>query len=220
MNSQYEKHIPQPVKYLLEQLQSDLKGYDVYIGGGCLRDLYHQIQRWGEDEYEMVKIFYEPKDIDVFFIPNGEPEQQLPVVPKSYINYDKKAEDISPDMAVRGVSHLRGMLVSGLKPTHDVQFIVYGKCLTVEELCADMSENINQVMWSPVSGWVHTEAFVNGHNEKYIELLHTYDETRMIDRIVRMKRKFPDYSVKSDLQWEDLCNDQEYNPERGGSFCE
>jgi len=216
----YPKHLPQQIKDLLEQVQNDSKGYDVYVGGGSLRDLYVTVNQWGEDNYSMSRIFWEPKDIDLFFVPNGEDVRILPVVPKSYVNYDKKAEDISPDMVARGVSHLRGMLVSGLTPTHDVQFIVYDKQMSVEELCADMSENINQVMWSPESGWVCTEAFVDGHLTRTILQTHTYDETRMIDRLVRMKRKFPEYDVVSNLDWEDKYEDVEYVPERGGSFCE
>lgn len=219
MKYDYTKFIPDSVKTLLQQVEDLSEGYDVYLGGGFLRDLYCCVNEWDGRE-DLVEIFFEPKDIDLFFVPNGEPTKTLPTLSKSYINYDKSAEDITEDMAARGVVALRGMMVSGLRPTHDVQFIVYGKQMAMEELASDMDCNINQVMYSLSKGWYQTDEFTSGHDNQTIQLLHTFDEDRMIARLVRMSRKFDDYSVDSDLDWEIYDNDPEYVPERGGSFCE
>ncbi len=219
MSYDYTRFIPESVKNLLQQVKDLSEGYDVYLGGGFLRDLYCCVNEWSGDRV-LVDICFEPKDIDLFFVPNGTSTQTLPTLSKSYINYDKKAEDIAEDMAARGVASLRGMMISGLRPTHDVQFIVYGKEMSIEELAADMDCNINQVMYSLSKGWYQTEEFISGHENHTIKLLHTFDEDRMISRLVRMARKFDDYSVDTDLDWEAFYNDLEYVPERGGSFCE
>ena len=210
----YIKHIPQEVLDFIKKLEDNTKGYNIYLAGGYLRDLYVTAGKW---EDNLVSMFFEPKDIDLVFIPNGETAKQLPTVERSYVNYDKEASLISEDMAARGVSHLRGLFVPELN-TSDVQFIVYDKQLTIKEVAEDMDLGINQVMYNLSQGWWHTEYFENNHKNKIIKFYHEFDEARMVDRIVRMKRKFPEYFVDSNLEWEDKYEDPEYQPERGGSM--
>lgn len=204
-------NIPQEITDLLETLQARSQGYDVYIGGGCLADLYKDIKDG------MVK-YYQPKDIDVFFTPKQDATLlELPTIARSYINYDMNSEEIAPDMKARGVTTLRGLFVPSLTVTTDVQFIVYGKPITQEEIAADMDCNVNQVMYSN-GRWYHTDAFEDGHDKGVIKMLHHFDEKRMAKRLFRMKEKFNyDVDTDIDLSYYEYLKDK---PERGGSFCE
>lgn len=210
-NEKLIAEIPQEILDLQETLECRSEGYNVYIGGGCLADLYKDIKD------NMVK-YYQPKDIDVFFVPKKDaPTLTLPTIPKSYVNYDFNVEDIASDMKARGVVTLRGLFVPSLTITADVQFIVYGKPMTQEKLARDMDCNVNQVMYSK-GNWYHTEAFEDGHSREVIKMMHTFDEKRMAKRLFRMEDKF-NYEVDTDIDlsyYEYLKN----QPERGGSLCE
>jgi hypothetical protein len=162
----------------IEDVAKKTIGYDVYLGGGYLRDLYCGL---------------EPKDIDLFFIPNGN-DRELPILSKTYINYSRSADEI-PDMQERGVDKVVGLFAPKLS-TCDVQFIVYKKFLTADELAADMDMNINQCMYHIESKqFFLSKEFVYGHSEMVIQCLHTFDQTRMFKRYERMKGKFPSYGV-------------------------
>lgn len=212
------------VQQFLETVSEITEGYDVYLGGGYLRDLYYNELQWGihKDIYDMSgwDLFVEPltpKDIDLFFVPKeGATEKTIPVLPKTYINYDKAASEI-PDMQERGVARVRGMFVPALT-TSDVQFIVYDKIMTHEELTGDMDVGICQVMYSLQDKTFYaTEAFYDGHDNEEIEMLHTFDFVRMGKRLARMQDKFPDYSIVGDWDLSEFVNNVRENT---GSFCE
>ena len=184
----------------LDDVVTKTKGYDVYLGGGYLRDLYYnKINGFGDfrnyyvgegiNNQPMV-----PKDLDVFFIPKiNEDIQELPALAKTYINYDVMAEDI-PNVR-ENVKRVRGLFMKTLS-TRDVQFIVYDKSMSMRSLAEDMDCNLNQVMYSPESelGYM-TDDFTNSHEDKTIELLHEFETSRMIARLKRMEKKFPDYTL-------------------------
>lgn len=201
------------VKEFLEEIVADTKGYDVYLGGGYLRDKYVLMKTEGN--------IFSPKDIDLFFVPKeGEEIHILPIIEKTYINYDKRQDEVPDDMKKRGIYRLRGMYAPSLYTTKEVQFIVYDKPLTIEELAADMDCNVNQVMVCASTYEEYcTEAFLEGHEEKCIELLHTFDEDRMKERLIRMQKRLNSYELRTHL----LLEEEDYveyekKPERGGSM--
>lgn len=196
-----------PLSSLFKDVLSDTTGYDVYLGGGYVRDLYFNKLNSCDDML--------PKDVDLFFVPNGG-EKKLPTIVKSFVNYDKEASDI-PDMEERGVSSVRGLFVPHLE-TKDVQFIVYKEPMTQSALASDMDCNVNQIMVDITNfDVVMTEAFEDGHSEKCIEMLHNFDYVRMGKRLARMSDKFPDYEVVGD--W-DLTEFAKVIGEHCGSFCD
>ena len=196
--------IAEDVLKFLKEVNDSSTGYDIYLGGGYLRDKY---------------VGKTPKDVDVFVIPNGE-EKDLHIPPRGYNNYIKDASSIS-DMQERGVKKVRGDWYSKMS-TPDVQFIIYQDPMTIKELAEDMDINLCQVMYSAQSGEVlATEAFITGHFCKIIECLHDYDTVRTYKRYVRMEDKFYDYhSVgKPELGHFELERLAE-TVEHSGSFCE
>ena len=200
--------LPEDVLDFLKEVDDLTKGYDIYLGGGAIRDLYYN---------ELNRPHYLiPKDIDLFFVPNGLHVQELPTIPRSYVNYDKSADEI-PDMEERGVARVRGLFVPKLSIS-DVQFIVYKDFMSQRELAKDMDVNICQVMMSVKTGEMFaTEDFYKGHEDEYIEMLHTFDFVRMAKRVARMKAKFPDYDVEGDWNLIDLVDSMDVH---AGSFCD
>lgn len=200
--------LPEDVLDFLKEVDGLTKGYDIYLGGGAIRDLYYN---------ELNRPHYLiPKDIDLFFVPNGLHVQELPTIPRSYVNYDKSADEIT-GMEERGVARVRGLFVPKLNIS-DVQFIVYKDFMSQKELAKDMDININQVMMSVKTGEMFaTEDFYKGHEDEYIEMLHTFDFVRMAKRVARMKAKFPDYDVEGDWNLIDLVDSMDVH---AGSFCD
>lgn len=202
--------IPKDVLEFIEEVALKAKGYNVYLGGGFLRDVYWNRKqgyaqeygwRWEKEDHEQSK---QPKALDLFFIPDGSMFQELPIVPKTYINYDIPAIDI--EHCRPNVKHVRGLFYKKLWITKDIQFIVYDKHLDIESLAEDMDTSVNQIMYDVSKKEFHmTEAFISSHENKVIEMLHEFEPERMYKRLVRMKKKFPDYTLKhniSDDDWE------------------
>lgn len=195
MRAKFNEIIPQDVLNFLDNIVAKTKGYDVYLGGGYLRDLYYNklnnLEYWQHD-------YRVPKDLDIFFIPKvNEDVQELPVLPKTYINYDIAAIDI-PNVR-ENVKHVRGLFVKTLS-TCDIQFIVYDKGMSMKSLAEDMDISVNQVMYHPESKLSYmTDAFTNSHEYKTIHLLHEFETSRMIARLKRMEKKFPDYELVHDI---------------------
>tara|TARA_R110000850_G_C9927482_1_gene461881 strand:+ start:655 stop:1302 length:648 start_codon:yes stop_codon:yes gene_type:complete len=196
-----EAYIAGDIKELLKGIQEEVIGkFTVYLGGGLLRDGY-----CGKT----------PKDVDIVFIPHlGNEGIEVSYLPKKfYCNYNKRVSEMSntSDMQARGVTQVVGLFNSRLS-TPEVQFIVYEKHLTMEELAADFDINICQVVWSPLEDVFYaTDAFIKGHKRKIIECLHDYDKVRTYDRYCRMEAKFSDYQVvgkpsSSVLPFEDLLS--------------
>ena len=201
--------LPQQLLTFLGEVVEKTKGYDVYLGGGFVRDIYYNNLNW--ESFPMT-----PKDVDLFFIPTGDVAKELPTLPKTYVNYDKFATEI-PDMEERGVERVRGLFVPSLD-THDVQFIVYKEPMTQDKLANDMDVNICQVNYSVKDKIFYaTDAFLEGHEDGYIEMLHTFDFVRMGKRLARMANKFPTYYLEGD--W-NLTEFAESVSEHCGSFCE
>ncbi|AHK11506.1 hypothetical protein S140_99 [Shewanella sp. phage 1/40] len=195
--------IPEDVLLFLEDVSKRTKGYKVYLGGGYLRDMYfNQVVNKGVPAG--VGTYNIPKDLDIFFVPTvffniEDTVREIPVLPKTYINFEVLADDV-PDMKHRGLDRVRGMFVSTLS-TRDVQFIVYEKVLlSSEHLASDMDMNINQIMYDVDNKeFTVTQAFLDGHEDKVIECLQQFDEIRMYERYLRMKKKFPEYETKTTL---------------------
>ena len=200
MKTNLKDLIPQDILNFLDDVVAKAKGYDVYLGGGYLRDLYYNklndLGCWQHD----CRV---PKDLDIFFIPKVNVDvQELPVLPKTYINYDIAATDI-PDVR-ENVKHVRGLFMKTLS-TRDIQFIVYDKSMSMKSLAEDMDISINQVMYHPETQFGYmTDAFTNSHEDKTIELLHKFETSRMIARIKRMEKKFPDYTLVHGISQEEI----------------
>lgn len=185
---------------LLLEISLNMKGYDVYLGGGYLRDLYCNL------DY---------KDLDIFLVPNGEKKGVRPYKPKGYFElYTKECDN--DDMSERGVAGLVGFrykikmdcdLVDYNPSKQDmteIQYIIYEDDVIdgIEELCVDMDMTINQVMWEPdvASNTCYcTEDFIDDHRRGYIDFSHKYDEVRMYCRQKRMQEKFPHYTCLDDI---------------------
>ena len=195
--------IPEDVQAFIDEVVSKSEGCKIYIAGGYIRDLY---------------LGMEPKDVDVFIIPQPGARAQPWTPVKGYTNYHKMAGEI-PDMQDRGVHSVKGVWYSKMS-TSDVQFIQYERHMSIEELAADMDMNICQIAWCPETGkLVPTVDFMDGHKEGFIECLHDYDIHRQFSRYERMEAKFPDYTTvgKPDLDHDgiELVRRQNEHP---GSF--
>lgn len=176
--------IPDDIKSFVKDIQERVHNtMDIYIGGGWIRDNYCNLT---------------PKDLDIFIVPKCEGINEVGYVPaKCYVNYNKRVSDLTntQDMKDRGVSQVVGLFNSKLSTT-EIQFIVYDKFLTSQELAADFDMSINQVVYSVEKESIYaTDAFFNGHRNKVIECLHDYDPVRTYDRYCRMEQKFTDYEV-------------------------
>lgn len=227
--------LPEDIKHFVKEVSRKSKGYDVYLGGGCLRDVYYnKLNDFGTGTCWLQYFMNEgldnqpkqPKDLDIFFIPQIKDDvQELPILPKMYINYDVPAGDI-PNVR-ENVKHVRGLFMKDLS-IRNVQFIVYDKAMGIKNIAEDMDCNINQVMYDPLTESQYmSEEFISSHNNKVVKMLHDFEPERMFGRIQRMMIKFPDYKVEhniSDSDWEWLCYKQEAdkkarkNGNRGGSF--
>ena len=206
MSVKFNEIIPQDVQDFLVEVVAKTKGYGVYLGGGYLRDIY-----FNELNDVNPRLYYPrshiqpmtPKDLDIFFIPKpNEDVQELPIVPKTYINYDIDAQDI-PNVR-ENVKHVRGLFMKTLS-TRDIQFIVYDKGMSMRELAEDMDISVNQVMYQPETQLSYmTDAFTNSHEDKTIELLHEFETSRMIARLKRMEKKFPDYTLVHNIPQEEF----------------
>lgn len=206
-------HIPTEVKGLLEEMETKSKGYEIYLGGGFLRDLYVSVTQ---------ENWFCPKDIDLFFVSNGESEQSLPVLPRTYIHYSLDENELPEDTVERGISSVTGLFVPKLTITKDVQIIVYNTehKLSINELAEDMDCNCNQIMYNHEADLIYaSEEFFKSHTDKEIKLLKEFDGERMKERLLRMQKRLPDYEVKTSLiiEEEDIIQ-FERKPVRGGSL--
>lgn len=207
------KHIPKEVTDLLEEMETKSKGYDIYLGGGFLRDLYVAVTQDKE---------FSPKDIDLLFVNNRDSQQNLPVLPRTYINYSLDENELPEDSVERGISSVTGLFIPKLTITKDVQIIVYNTehKFSIIELAEDMDCNCNQIMYNHKKGLIYaSEEFFKSHTNMEIRLLKEFDEERMKERLLRMQKRLPAYEVKTSLiiVEEDIVI-FERKPVRGGSL--
>lgn len=172
--------ISSEVMAVLEDIQLHSPEFDIYLGGGYLRDM---------------STYRTPKDIDIFFVPKKGSCKSAYYTPEGFfVNYRKPAAQIS-DMEGRGVYELTG-LFCGTKVYSEYQYIVYAEHKTIEELAEDMDFNICQIMYSVQDKTVFaTEAFKSGHQNHVLECIQDYDKERTWFRYERMVAKFPSYEV-------------------------
>lgn len=207
-----------PVLDFLHEVQRKSVGYDVYLGGGYLRDLYYS---------SLNNTYKEPKDIDLFFIPKNNNKsviRETPVIPKTMVTYDVSSDEIK-DMR-ENVERVIGLKNYNTTP-QEVQLIFYKQHMTHQELVKDMDCNICQIMYHIESDkMVHSYDFFLGHKEKVIKMLHTFEQNRMYSRLKRMMEKFPNYSLVHNIdptKWEELeskhkTSSTSFKVPRGGSF--
>ena len=157
--------------------------FNIYLSGGYLRDVLCGLT---------------PKDVDIVLAPKGDRPLEMYYIPsRYYVNYNTLAGGITDksDMIERGVYQVVGLFNSKLS-TPEVQFIVYSKPMTQEEVAFDFDMGINQIVWDGVSDEpTYTGAFLDGHKGKYIECMHDYCKVRTYRRFERMKEKFPEYET-------------------------
>lgn len=187
--------LPEDVEEFIKDIAKQVSvNFDVYLGGGYIRDTYCGLT---------------PKDVDIFFVPKKEQEVPLQVgyIPtRCYINYNKNVSSMThtEDMDARGVSQVIGLFNSKLSTT-EVQFIVYKKPLTQEELAKDFDMNLNQCTWCPVKDKFYlSPEFISAHKDKELRCLHKYNTLRTYERYERMERRFPSYEVIGKPLVEDL----------------
>lgn len=179
----FDIKIAEDVKDLLKDLSKQLNGeFDVYLGGGYLRDSYCGLT---------------PKDVDVFLVPVDNTPKRVSYTPAGYyINYRKIVGDNNPELQHRHLHELVG-LFNGKLSTPEVQFIVYDHYMDAYEVAEDLDMNINQVVWCPLKDILYsTQAFIKGHEDNVIECLGNDNDVRKYHRYERMSVKFPLYSTK------------------------
>lgn len=156
-----------------------LQGYEIYLGGGCLRDLY------------VGKPVEDIKDYDIFLIPHTGAQS----VDVSHLKHcSVLSGDHIPDMKKRGVNCLIWWY-----DEVEYNFIVYGEYLLAIDLADDMDMGICQAMYpldyaqNKKHRIIVSEHFVKDHSERRIKCYHDYKKSRMVSRYERMKEKFPSY---------------------------
>ncbi|BAV80817.1 hypothetical protein [Vibrio phage RYC] len=202
---------------LLEELEKSSRGYDIYLGGGYLRDEFCNENRFSLDEK-----LRKPKDIDIFLVPRPEEFLAFPVVRLSLISFDTNTTKLAK---VRpNIQRIVGIDDHAVVP-RSVQLIEYKEYMTMEEVAEDMDCNINQVMYSHKEQRAYaTPEFYKGHTFKQIEMMAEFEESRMIERILRMKRKFPEYEMINDItvtaEPVPTSSDLDYDPSERDDDCE
>lgn len=198
--------IPDDIKVFLEIIYDRINSdFNVYIIGGYLRD-----KACGK----------EPKDLDIALIPKeGKPLQANYIPDKCYVNYNKFIRDIkgTEDLQKRGVYQIVGMFNRKLS-TSDIQYIVYDKYMTREEVASDMDMGLAQIVWCPEDDTIYaTQNFIDDNVHKVIKCYHEYDADRMYRRYERMKAKFPDYIVIGMPEME-VLPEQEQKERKAGTY--
>jgi len=96
------------------------------------------------------------------------------------------------DMSRRGVCGL----FMGLYDGSEVQFILYDKYLTQEQVTLDMDINLCQITMNSDEEIVESDNFIEGFATDTITLHHEYSEKRKQQRIDRMLAKSPTFSAQ------------------------
>lgn len=173
------------VEKLLQEIESLFDGEArAYVAGGYLRDTEHSIK---------------PKDVDVMIVPSetvSDDPWWIADVLTGLPGYNVTKTLIEEcyymsDMSDRGVI----ALVMGEREGTPLQFIVYGKTLTQEQLVDDMDINICQIAMNS-DGKIHSSAaYAEGFETKTILMMHDYSVKRQVSRLRRMLEKYPDFDA-------------------------
>lgn len=158
--------------------------FTAYVAGGYLRDTLNGIQ---------------PKDIDIMVVPTGYGDAwdfESLVVDELYGYRTTKLLldecQYMSDMKKRGVC---GLFMGNYKDI-EVQFIVYNRALTQEEVTLDMDINLCQITMGADGIVIESDNFVTGFADSVISLHHEYSEKREKERLDRMLAKYPTFSVR------------------------
>lgn len=186
--------LPKDVVEYLRVLRSIFgKSFDVYLGGGFLRDLYT-----GR---------HVPKDLDIFLVPNGTLSDHYDYVraykdgleqinDDVYMCHHMVVGDYLEDMAIRGVS--RVMMGFCTLCGFESQIIMYNRQLSLEEMTLDFDFTINQVVQAPDNEIYCSDDFIVDHECRLIHQTHVYGAERMTHRLERMVAKYGDYEITMD----------------------
>ena len=157
----------------LSNLEEANTQYNLYLGGGCLRDLCFKGS------------FEDTKDFDTFAVPKKGyffVNSALKLV--NYCEHKTIDTVYLQDMSERNVSALiQGYADDILNP---VDIIVYDKHLTPEELAEDFDFNVNQCVLGSDGVWSYTEAFKEAIGKLKLVQTKEYCPERMKERYQRM----------------------------------
>jgi hypothetical protein len=196
--------IPSNVIDLVTEIANMNEHYEVYLGGGYLRDLYCGVT---------------PKDIDIFFSPkkyqpelavefdflNIIPLEKYPDTCKKLYRKSVNNSNFNQDMANRGIRSLVGLMALNDVLPNQIQIITYNQIMTHNEVTLDLDMNICQISWHPLTNtFDYSDSFLNGHSDRIIKCLHDYDPIRMWHRYSRMEEKYPNYTVEGKNDIDDI----------------
>lgn len=154
-----------------------------YVAGGFLRDTMNNIK---------------PKDVDIMVAPQNDIfdafDLSLGLMRTEFHVVKELLEECQymPDMQTRGVEGL----ITGEYNGVDVQFILYNKNLTQQQVTGDMDINLCQITMNSAGDIYETDNFVRGFADSVISLHHTYSEKRVKQRFDRMLAKYPTFSIE------------------------
>lgn len=170
------------VREVLEHVEDETNGqFKLYLAGGYLRDVLNGVT---------------PKDIDVMVVPVEDSDAydfEWCLTDTEFHTEKQLLEECQymSDMSSRGVS----ALFMGSYNGDDLQFIVYDKIMTQEQVTLDMDINLCQITMDS-SGFIHeSDNFIEGFAENKITLHHEYSEKRAQQRVERMLSKYPHFYV-------------------------
>ncbi len=167
-------NLPIPLRWLEVLYKVQQVFPPAVMAGGCLRDLWNNLQ---------------PKDVDIFVPVEGE-----------YDDYEDKLIDLFPDaeciaqnMYGRGNAELERTIFSVWHiQVHGVEYDVIFIADTVDITTFDI--NICQIACDGTD-LLYTDAFVNGVAKKELRVMNINRTDRNMRRIERMKLKYPTWSV-------------------------
>lgn len=174
---------------LLKVLSETLPTYDIYLAGGYLRDTF------GDAPI---------KDLDIIVVPK---ESAVDPTSNVYWRVDTSCiRDWFRGTSVINSEYIEGMeargvhgLLMGVSPNLDnmeTQLIIYDHPMTHQEVAEDMDLNICQIAMDSHGLILATPEFVDGFAQRTIKVLNGQGEAREAERIQRMLKKYPKFSVK------------------------
>ena len=181
-------NLPIPLRWLEVLYKVQQVFPPAVMAGGCLRDLWNNIQ---------------PKDVDIFIpvknevyaLPDGFDIEECPI--KSYeeqlLAMFPDAVLVAQNMYGRGNAELERTIFSVWHiQVHGIEYDVIFIADTVDITTFDI--NICQIACDGTD-LLYTDAFVNGVAKKELRVMNINRTDRNMKRIERMKLKYPTWSV-------------------------